>query len=233
MHVPIDRPAPEPGGVTPDPDSVMPFTVLAVCTGNICRSPAAELWLRSALGSEPESGVRVASAGLRAVVGSGVCPDMARLVDIGGAPVAGFRARQLTAPMVREAGLVLALSRGHRSVIVEGTPAALRRTFTLREFARLIDLVDADDLEAALGGPALAASAGPAQRLAALVPLAGSRRGQVRVRPEDDDVVDPIGQPIAVAEEAADHIWAAVQAIGAIARGAHARADRALHRSDL
>jgi len=196
-----------------------PFTVLAVCTGNICRSPAVELWLRAALGPEQDSGVRVASAGVRAVVGSAMCPDMARLVELGGLSPAGFRARQLTEPMVREAGLVLALSRGHRSLIVEATPAALRRTFTLREFARLVGLVDRADLEAALGGPEVSASVSPGQRLAALVPLTAQRRGQVRVPAEDDDVVDPIGQASAVSEQAADHIWRAVQTIARAARG--------------
>lgn len=142
-----------------------------------------------------------------------MCPDMARLVEFTGAPVDTFRARQLTEPMVRHAGLVLALSRGHRAVIVEATPAALRRTFTLREFARLAGLVDPADLDTALGGPDEARAATPGRRLSSLVPLAAARRGQVRVKTADDDVVDPIGQPSPLVEEAADHIWAAVRAI--------------------
>ncbi len=178
-----------------------------------------ELWLREAFGNERESGVRLVSAGVRAVVGSGMCPNMARFVELGGASPAGFHAQQLTGELVREAGLILALSRGHRSAVVEGTPAALRRTFTLREFARLVGLVDPSDLTAALGGPDGAARATPGERLAALTPLAAARRGQVRVRPEDDDVVDPIGQPTPVAEQAADHIWAAVRTIAAAAVG--------------
>lgn len=174
-----------------------------------------ELWLRDALGDESQSGVRAVSAGVRAVVGSGMCPTMADLVEAGGASPHGFRAQQLTGELVREAGLILALSRGHRSAVVEGTPAALRRTFTLREFARLVGLVDLADLTEALGGPDASATATPGERLAALTPLAAARRGQVRVRPEDDDVVDPIGQPMPIAEQAADHIWAAVRTIAA------------------
>lgn len=196
-----------------------PFMVLTVCTGNVCRSPAAELWLQAYLGPEGTSGVRVHSAGVRAVIGAGVCPEMARLVEFTGVATAGFAARYLAEPLIVQADLVLALSRGHRSVVVERVPAALRRTFTLREFARLVRAVDPAEVTTALGGEAAAAAASPAQRLAALVPLAAARRWRTRVTPDDDDVVDPIGQPTEVVEEAADLIWAASQTIARAARG--------------
>ena len=96
-----------------------------------------------------------------------------------------FEARQLMPDMVKQADLVLGLTRKHRSAIVELVPSAVRRTFTLRELARLVADVD----PAALPG----ANATTADRLRALVPLAASRRGLVAHRPADDDVVDPYG----------------------------------------
>ncbi len=85
--------------------------------------------------------------------------------------------------MIRSADLVLALTRRHRTAIVELVPAAVRRTFTLRELGRLAADVD----PAALPG----ANATTADRLRALVPLAGRRRGLISYRPTDDDVIDP------------------------------------------
>ena len=52
----------------------MTFSVLTVCTGNICRSPLAELILAASLSDIPD--VRVESAGTGALVGHGM-PDPA------------------------------------------------------------------------------------------------------------------------------------------------------------
>lgn len=168
-----------------------PFRVLTVCTGNICRSPAVERLLAAGLaggfrgGPTGPGGVEVASAGTRAVVGAPMSPQMAALVAGRGVPADAFAARQLQESVVREADLVIALTRAHRSAVVELVPAAVRRTFTLRELARLAPLVDPAQLAAA--GPR------PAERLRALLPLAAAQRGQVAATPDDDDVTDPIG----------------------------------------
>lgn len=153
--------------------------ILAVCTGNVCRSPAVERLL--ALGLGPE--VRVKSAGVRAVVGSPISTPMADLLRAAGADCQGFVAQQLTEAIVAEADLVLALTRAHRAAVVELVPSAVRRTFTLRELARFATAVGADALP---DGPV-------AERLEALLPLAAAQRGRVPVDPRDDDVVDPIG----------------------------------------
>ena len=156
-------------------------TVLVVCTGNICRSPAVERLLAHALG--PESGVGVGSAGVRAVVGAPMSAPMVELVEAAGASAAGFTARQVTTPLVQNADLVLAMTRSHRAALVELVPAAVRRTFTLRELARLLADVDPEALPS---GPV-------PERLAALLPLAAAQRGRRTVDAREDDVVDPYG----------------------------------------
>ena len=171
-----------------------PLRVLVVCTGNICRSPAAERLLAAGLGAahrgrESVGGltpaIEVGSAGTGAVAGYPMTDEMAALVAGLGVDPQGFEARQLVPELVTEADLVLAPTRRHRSAIVEMVPAAVRRTFTLRELARLVADVDAATLPGA--------NATTADRLRALVPLAASRRGLVSHRPADDDVVDPYG----------------------------------------
>ena len=179
------------------------FTILAVCTGNICRSPAMERWLAAGL-----TGVDVSSAGARAVVGHPIDAQMVPFIVEGSGKVGDFAARQLTAQMIRDADLVLTAARGHRSAVLELVPAAVRRTFTLREFARLASLVDRRDLDAAAPP-----GSDDGARLAALVPLAVRRRGQVIVEPERDDVIDPVGRSDAVFARAAGQMRPAVETI--------------------
>ena len=120
-----------------------------MCTGNICRSPFAEIITRHVLigrlGGREASAFQVSSAGVRAVVGSGMHPDSrAELApwNLDTTAAEQFTARQLRSAMVAECDLVLGATPRHRSAVVERLPAALPITFSLREFARLAEAVD-------------------------------------------------------------------------------------------
>ena len=185
-----------------------PFAVLTVCTGNICRSPAAERLLSARLGDDP--GVVVSSAGVGAVVGAPIPPPMAALLAGAGASSEGFAARQLTAVMLRDSDLVLVLTRAHRARVVDLHPGAVRRTFTLRELARL----------AAAVGPDALPDGTPAERLAALLPLAAAQRGVAGVvAPDADDVIDPYRRGDEVYAQSFAQLSPAVETIAAVARG--------------
>jgi protein-tyrosine phosphatase len=161
-----------------------PVAVLVVCTGNVCRSPAAELLLRAGLGDGV--GIEVTSAGLHALAAEPVAAPMARLlVDRGVDPI-GFTARQLDPAAMRRADLVLTMTTAQRAAVVSRAPAAVRRTFLLREFAELASLTEVD-----------ADPGDPAGRLAALVrgaPRARALRPVSGVGIPDDDVEDPYGR---------------------------------------
>lgn len=208
------------------PDAARPFEVLAVCTGNICRSPAVERLLAARLdvpfrnstaipadtdGAARRAGVVTASAGVGAVVGAPVSPPMAELLHAAGADTDGFVARQLTADLVRAAGLILVLTRWHQSAVVEIEPAAVRRTFTLRELARLADGVDPSLLPR---GPQTTIS----DRLRALLPLAAARRGMVASDPAQDDVIDPYRGSSALYRQSFDELAPAVDRLAALVR---------------
>jgi protein-tyrosine phosphatase len=181
-----------------------PFRILTVCTGNICRSPVAERLLRAALGDH----VAVSSAGVSAVVGNPIHPGMVVLLEHSGIPADRFAARQLASRDVRAADLVLALTRDHRARLVEEAPAALRRSFTLLEFARIVTSPDLPPI-----------SAGPVDvRLRALVPLATRHRAAASLA-DSDDVPDPYGYGRGEYELAYGLIRAAVDKIARVARG--------------
>jgi protein-tyrosine phosphatase len=123
------------------------FTVLLVCTGNICRSALGErlgrAYLADVLG-EDAGAVRLVSAGVQAVVGSAMHPDSALVLrGLGGSPD-GFVARQLVDDMAIDADLALTMTRQHRRDVLRMAPRALARTFTLREAAGLLDIVGED-----------------------------------------------------------------------------------------
>ncbi len=179
--------------------SAVPFQLLVVCTGNVCRSPAAERLLARALGPS----VLVHSAGTYALAGEPMTAPMARLVEEAGCAAGGFRARQLTEGLVRSADLILTATRDHRSAVVELLPSAVRRTFTLRELARLLTGAELSGLPAAP----------MAERLAAALPHAVAQRGRIQVSPEDDAVIDPFRAPAQVYARSFGSIQTAVAAI--------------------
>ena len=175
------------------------FTILCVCTGNVCRSPAAERLLAARLGPS----VAVHSAGTHALAGDPITPPMITLICGSGARGEGFVARQLVADLLRTADLVLGMTREHRARAVETWPGAVRRAFTLREFARLT--ADVDEAELPPGTPT--------QRLRALVPLGAARRRMISGSAKVDDVLDPYLQHDSVYAESFRVIVQAVDQI--------------------
>lgn len=110
-----------------------PFRILIVCTANIRRSPMAEYLLRMAL--HQGGRIEVTSAGTRGFDNAPMDPPAAaQLRRLGGDPI-GFRSRPLTDQLCEQADLILTAMRAHRSAVLERVPRALRRTFTLLEFA--------------------------------------------------------------------------------------------------
>ena len=184
-----------------------PFAILTVCTGNVCRSPAAERLLTAGL----DATVYVRSAGTHAIVGDPISGPMVSLLTGAGADADHFAARQVSVNAVRQADLILTMSREHRAVAVDLWPGAVRRTFTLREFARALTAAD-------LSGTPTGATQG--ERLAAATPLAAQMRGQGQGHdPSEDDVIDPYRRSPEVYQQSFDQIMPSVQTIIRIARG--------------
>jgi protein-tyrosine phosphatase len=181
------------------------FRVLFVCTGNICRSPAAERLARAWLAERAGDGARafeVASAGTQGLTGHPMDDVAARaLVAYGGDP-SGFVSRALEPYLVESADLVVGLARRHRAAAVTQVPTATRRTFTLRELAELVTPDGAVDEPPRPGpgsdgprpGEGVVRGSVPAYARS-VVADAAARRGTIRsAAPEEHDVADPIGE---------------------------------------
>lgn len=169
----------------------MPFRVLFVCTGNVCRSPTAELVFRA--WADPRADVEVSSAGLGALVGHEIDHGSAEALGRMGIDPSGHRARQFEPWMAADADLVLTAERAHRERVLLDVPTAFRRTFTLREFARLAPYADSDD-------PRTAVARAAANR---------GRHGGVPAA--DDDIADPYRRTADRAATVAEEITAAVR----------------------
>ena len=170
--------------------SMTPFRVLFVCIGNVCRSPLGERLLAARL--KPEA-FAVSSAGIGAMVGSPMAPEAAQHLEAYGGSADGFAAQQLTPAMVAESDLVLTATKAIRSRVLEDTPTALRRTFTVLELAALLDVVPGE------GGPEV------------LVRTAANERSRAAL--DDYDVPDPYGRGDEAHAEAARLMAVAVERI--------------------
>jgi polyisoprenyl-teichoic acid--peptidoglycan teichoic acid transferase len=172
-------------------ETQLPFRVLIVCTGNICRSPLAERLLQTGLDRIIPGIVETASAGTKASAGESMSPYSAEIANSYGVSPGGFSARQLNAEMLQESGLVLTMTAKHRGEVIRMDPTLLKRTFTIREFARLLNALDSRAKEGTGG----AAGGETAEAFWAALPAkaASARHLTLGTPPSDNDVLDPYG----------------------------------------
>lgn len=162
------------------------FGILLVCTGNICRSPLAQLLLQKQTLELP---IVVASAGTRALVGHSIHEESSKIaLELRLGNGSAHKARQLTVAQIRESDLILTMDRQDRRRVVETLPRASRRTFTIREFARLSEHVSRDRLDEMTNYPAIDA-------LHTGVEFVAQLRGSLPLldKASNEDVSDPFG----------------------------------------
>lgn len=195
--------------------------IVTVCTGNICRSPMAQFWMRAAL---PEDEVVIESAGTAAMVGRGMDQRSAALtVRFGGDPRSHV-ARQLDERILDGADLVLAMAREHREAVVSMSPSLARRAFTIIEIERLI----AAERFSSLRRLAAATDGPPSARLPVLLDALAARRSDVRLAGEASiDVVDPYRRDDEVGQRSAAQLLPAVETVVELIRTALGPAGRA------
>jgi protein-tyrosine phosphatase len=182
------------------------FGILFVCTRNMCRSVLAERLadreLRVRLGGDADA-FSVASAGTASWDGlpmhRGTEKVLARLGVRGNGNGNGAGSRCLTAPDVDRADLILTACMDHRDQVVAMRPSASRRTYLLREFARLAGFAPPPGAPPPAAPPPAAPLCLP-ERARHVVAEAARLRGRVPyTEPGDDDIPDPTASYAAIA----------------------------------
>lgn len=200
-----------------------PFSVLVVCTGNICRSPQAAQLLQAKVDEAGETwrtALSITSAGTRALEDFPMDEQAAELAAAHGASPAEHRARQLTAQMVEATDLVLCAAREHRRDVVRTVPRASRNAFMLTEFADLLEGVVQTSTGQQRSQPQPGSAAGSPgsvtlqDQLRHWVNRAASHRGLIPPRdPETVDVLDPYRQAPEIYRRSAEQVSQVVERI--------------------
>jgi protein-tyrosine-phosphatase len=105
--------------------------VLFVCTGNSCRSPMAEAFLRELIKSKGLA-LTVGSAGIRAE--SEITSQAVRALRRNGVEINARVPIQLTEDMVSDAALVLCMTEEQRRILAEAVPACATKIYVWGEY---------------------------------------------------------------------------------------------------
>lgn len=194
--------------------------IVTVCTGNVCRSPLAEVLITTRLAG---ANVIAASAGTRARSGARMTEeavDVAVALGCSPANARNHRARLLSESVLAGTHLALGMTKEHRRAIVELRPDLAQRLFTIRELARLVEGFTDEELSRVMGPQDTDGELSTSSRFAAVLAFLASRRGVVGYSsdPTADDVVDPIGQSKETYRRAASQILPGVVAIDRLVR---------------
>ncbi|QNK08287.1 protein tyrosine phosphatase [Enterobacter sp. JUb54] len=98
-------------------------SILVVCTGNICRSPIGERFLRKYLVDK-----KIDSAGTGALVDHGADASAVRIASNHGLSLEGHKAQQFTSLLGRQYDLILVMERSHIDQIGRIAPEARGKT---------------------------------------------------------------------------------------------------------
>lgn len=112
--------------------------VLVLCIGNICRSPMAVALLRQRAAAD----VRVASAGLGAVVGADMHVLAAQVLAQAGVPTTLHCARQLHDEMLQWADLILVMNRQQLKSVTDTAPQVRGKTFLIGKWRNDLEIDD-------------------------------------------------------------------------------------------
>ncbi|HBW8057999.1 protein-tyrosine phosphatase [Klebsiella oxytoca] len=112
-------------------------SILVVCTGNICRSPIGERFLRQALPSK-----RIDSAGTGALIDHSADESAVKIAQQHGISLIGHKGRQFTSSLGRQYDLILAMEKSHIEQIGRIAPEARGKTMLYGQWLNQKEIPD-------------------------------------------------------------------------------------------
>ena len=111
--------------------------ILFVCTGNTCRSPMAEIILKSKHKLAGVLDVKVKSAGISTLDGQKMSKNSFTALKLMGYKPYGFKSRQLTTEMLKKSDLVLCMTASHKMAL-----NGFKNVYTIDEITGIGDVID-------------------------------------------------------------------------------------------
>jgi protein-tyrosine phosphatase len=156
--------------------------VLIVCTGNICRSPIAHGLLHDRARRVGEDWLEVRSAGTWGRSGSGATPEAVSAAAGLGVDIEAHRSSRFNDDMAKWADLIITMTTEQAAEVLQESPEARAKTFTLKELVSLLGSL-----------PPRAAETRPKEGLTKRIGEADHARSSGHSLPADLDVADPLG----------------------------------------